>query len=355
MDYPQRLQLWIAAALLGFSLGARADGVPVSVDTPRQAKLGETLRLSGSVTALRRASLSVRVDGLIRDLQAEAGDRVEKGQVLLHQDATLAKLEHQQALAARDEAQAARQESARLLSEAERLRSNNHVSENEVKIRRADLARTNAALQASQASARLTEELVARHRLLAPFSGVISRRLVDSGEWLDRGNPAFELVSTDQLLVDVNVPQERYSEINQNTAVSVCPDSHPGDCYPAQIAALIPVGDNAARAFRVRLASEAAAKSLLSGSSATAVFQLGDQNATQLLISRDALLRHPDGRYSVFVTENDKASRRSVTIGRESAGYVVVLSGLNSSDRIVVRGNELLSDGQAISIVAREN
>ncbi len=71
-----------------------------------------------------------------------------------------------------------------------------------------------------------------RHRLLAPFSGVVSHRLVDTGEWLNRGVAAFELVSLEELLVDVNVPQERYRDVGPQTTVRICPDTAPGECRP---------------------------------------------------------------------------------------------------------------------------
>ena len=339
-----------AALFASATTGLASDAVPVAVALPKKSQLGETLRLSGSVTALRRADLSVRVDGLVDEILVEAGTTVTKGQALLRQDATLARLEHDQALAARDEAAALQQESSRLLSEAERLRANKHISENEVNIRRANMAQADAALTASRARANLTKELVDRHVLLAPFAGVVSQRLVDSGEWLNRGSAAFELVSPEQVLVDVNIPQERYAEIRRETAVRLCPDTRPSECFAARVAAIIPLGDSSARAFRVRVAAIDDTRDLLPGSSATAVFTLGDKGAPQLLISRDALLRHPDGRYSVFVASNGLASRRSVTLGRESSGAVIIRSGIDADDQVIVRGNELLSEGQAISI-----
>ncbi|GAB3382566.1 efflux RND transporter periplasmic adaptor subunit [Spongiibacter taiwanensis] len=341
----------IATALLVSTASATAgDPVPVTAVQPEKAQLGETLRLSGSVTALRRAALSARVDGLVKDILVEPGAAVTQGQALLRQDAALAQLDHQQALAARDEAAAAQREASRLLREAERLRADNHISENEVNIRRASLAQADAALAAGQARANLTKEVVARHDLLAPFDGVISQRLVDSGEWLSRGSPAFELVSLDPVLVDVSVPQERYADIRPDTAVRLCPDTRPGQCLPGKVAAIIPLGDSSARAFRVRLAATGDNDGLLPGSSAAVEFTLGDTGTPQLVISRDALLRHPDGRYSVFVANNGTASRRNVTLGRESAGKVIVRTGLAEGDRVIVRGNELLSEGQAISI-----
>ena len=51
----------------------------MSVSSPKPAELGEALRFSGSVVALRDANVSVRVDGLVEEIIVDAGVRVEKG------------------------------------------------------------------------------------------------------------------------------------------------------------------------------------------------------------------------------------------------------------------------------------
>ena len=112
----------------------------------------------------------------------------------------------------------------------------------------------------------------------------------------------------EEVVVDVNVPQERYADILSDTSVRLCPDTRPGYCVDASVAAIIPVGNATARAFRVRLQADGPVDGLLPGTSAVAEFSISAANGKpRLLISRDALLRHPDGDYSVFVTAQDKS------------------------------------------------
>ena len=329
-----------------------AETVPVSVSSPKPAELGEALRFSGSVVALRDANVSVRVDGLVEEIIVDAGVRVKKGQPLLRQDEELAALQYKQALAMQEQAEATKTESARLLSESQRLQKSNHVSQNEVSTRQANFALADAALKSARANAELAAATLKRHTLLSPFDGVVNQRLTDNGEWLSRGDPAFAIVSPEEVVVDVNVPQERYADILSDTSVRLCPDTRPGYCVDASVAAIIPVGNATARAFRVRLQADGPVDGLLPGTSAVAEFSISAANGKpRLLISRDALLRHPDGDYSVFVTAQDKASRRKITVGREFSGQIEVVEGLQRDDKVVIRGNELLSDGQDIRIV----
>jgi multidrug efflux pump subunit AcrA (membrane-fusion protein) len=317
--------LMVALWLIGTPVMVLADedSVPVSVTRPYLAELGETLKLSGSVNALQRASLSTRVDGLIADLQVDVGSRVKQGDPLLQLDAALITLEYQRARAATAEQRAALDEAQRLLDDALRLRENNHVSANEVNTRRANLNLAQASLEAAIADQRSVAEMVERHVLPAPFNGVIAARHVDRGEWISRGDPVFELVSL--------------------------------KCFSGAVAALVPVSDSSSRTFLIRIRPKTDQESLLPGTSANAVFELGDRSSRNMLLPRDALLRHPDGSYSVFVASEGIARRQLVEIGREARDKVVITGGLATTDEVVIRGNEVLRDGQALHVVESLN
>ena len=73
-------------------------------------------------------------------------------------------------------------------------------------------------------------------------------------------------------------------------------------------------------------------------------------------MSRDALLRHPDGRTTVWVVDGDdeqlSVSERLVRTGLAFDGQVVVRSGLDAGQRVVVEGNEALQQGQGVTIRA---
>ena len=82
---------------------------------------------------------------------------------------------------------------------------------------------------------------------------------------------------------------------------------------------------------------------------------LNKTDEQSVVVPTDALLRHPDGGYSVFVINAEKAQRRFVRIGERINGHIEVLSGLEPGMKVVTQGNELLRQGQAVTVVqARE-
>ncbi len=350
------------ATLIGFAFLAlpwlRASGqsdapVPVRVVTPQSASLGEELRLTGTLTADRSAGVSPRVDGLVARLRVDAGDKVRAGAPLVELDATIATLALRRAEANVAETRARLTEAERLRTEGRRLVAERHLPQTELARRESEVTLAAAALAATQAAEREQAELVRRHVVPAPFSGVVARRMTDVGEWVTRGTPIFELVATDRVRLDVQAPQERFAALNSATKVSVLPDALPGTRLPGRIVARVPVSNASSRTFLVRILVDEAAGRLLPGTSATAVIGLpGRQSA--LLVPRDALSRYPDGSHSVFVVVSEKgrvlARERRVKVGR-SAAQVEVLDGLAAGDRVVVRGNETLRNGQPVRVV----
>lgn len=326
---------------------------PVSVSKPIVSESTETLTLSGSLTAERRALLSPRVDGLVKEVLVDAGYQVKQGDILLRQDAAIARQQLEQVKAATNEAQAAANEAERLVEEAKRLRSDNYISASELANRESNLMLSQAALAAAQAMQNTTAEQLRRHELPAPFSGVISAKMTEAGEWVNRGTQVLELVALEPVRLDVNVPQERFSEITTQTRVEILPDALPSRKLSGKITALVPVSNAQARSFLVRIVVDSEDVNLLPGTSASAVIYIGGDKAKGFLVPRDAVLRHPDGGRSVFVIDNNnRAQRRSVNVGSDSSDGIIITDGLTAEDLVVVRGNEVLRDNDEVEIVS---
>ena len=84
--------------------------------------------------------------------------------------------------------------------------------------------------------------------------------------------------------------------------------------------------------------------------SANGVLSL-DTGEEAVVVTRDAILQHPDGRTTIWVVNQDKSvSERLVKTGLSFNGNIVIEEGLDADVSIVVQGNESLREGQLISI-----
>jgi RND family efflux transporter MFP subunit len=340
-------------ALLALNPVAAQDAAPVVLTEARVERVIEQLPLTGTVTARQQASLSPRTSGLVATVHVDAGDRVIAGATLVTLDSTLAELAVQRAEAALAEARARLTENERRRDETRKLLAQQSIAETEAQAREAELRIAAAAARQLEVEVRERTELLARHTVVAPFAGVVTRKLTDAGEWVNTGTAVVELVAIDRARVDVQLPQERFAEITDDTSVEITLDALPGSTIPGRVTARVPVSDPAARTALVRVEPKDAAVRLLPGKSARVVFHLPSAEPV-LTVPRDALVRRPDGTRNVWIAERDgdawKAAPRRVDLGRLFADLVEIRAGLEPGQHVVLQGNETLRDGQPLKI-----
>lgn len=303
------------------AIGYTAEPVNVVTKQVKQQQLSPTVTLTGSLKAQRHAQLSVLADGVITEIYAETGQYLEQGKPLLALDSALIKAQLQANEAAVVRAQVTVDDAKRRFTEA-------------------------------QANQTYQQQLLKYHQLVAPFNGVVAKRLVDVGEWVTRGQSAFELVSNDKLWLDLYMPQEHFSAVDSETAIDVYLASRPNEAFTASVIAKVPVVDTSHRSFLLRLVLNNSDE-LQVGLSASAEVTLKSTAKASVIIERDALLRHPDGGFSVFTVLEGVAARQSVKVGSRMNGYVEIVQGLTADQWVVTQGNELLQDSQAVNAVSQ--
>jgi RND family efflux transporter MFP subunit len=350
--YPQHILLGLSLLLLAtfFTPVNAKQNMIVDVYKAKKSTTGPNLNISGTLTAERRSLLSPRIDGLIKQVNVDAGSQVKKGDTLLTMDAVISQLELQQVKANVIKAEVDLNEAKRLVAEAERLRLNKYIPESELANRQASQQIKQAELLATKAMQASMQEQIKRHRLIAPYAGVISAKNSEAGEWARRGDAVLELVNLERIRLDVNLPQERFNEISINTPVKVIAEANPKQKLSAKIQAIVPVSNSQVRAFLVRVTLDNYSLSLLPGTSAIAQFSIKTPDQNTVLIPRDALLINPDGSHTVFVVDTGKAFRRKVTIDKITSKGAHISKGIVANDLVVIRGNEVLTDQQLVII-----
>ena len=327
---------------------------PVVVQEASVGEGGSVLELSGSFVARRSATLSTELAGLVKDIHVELGDQVTSGDPLLTLDDTLARLSLARLQAAVRQAEVEAADAKRVASETAELLTSGAFPATVVETNQARAEATVAALASQRAAAAEQSERVDRHVLRAPFSGIVANRVAEQGEWITPGAPTFELVNTEELWLEVELPQDRFNALDPNQAVQLRGDAGPGQVVIGRIDAVVPVGDPETRTMTVRVGVDNKDHQFVPGMSGRAAFSMNNAGAA-LRISRDALVRRPDGSNGVWIVREEagqlKAEAARVDVGRTLGELVEVKSGLSAGDRVVVRGNESLIDGQAVRLV----
>ncbi|MEM1403394.1 MAG: efflux RND transporter periplasmic adaptor subunit [Pseudomonadota bacterium] len=354
------LRLLLTLYLSGTAATAWAQDsrrAPVRVVIAEESPVRQALALSGTVIAARAASLSPATEGLVARLKVDVGDTVEAGDPLLLLDDELARLQVESDRAAQTRARAALRDSKRRLEEAEELIENNTIAESAVRVLKTETLEDGAELTRMEAMARLSAATLERHTLRAPFSGVVSARNTDIGEWIAPGDTVFGLVSLDELYVDMQVSESYLDSIRQGMPVVVELTGSSEQAFEGIVSKVVPVTDPTARTFLVRVAPSSKNATMRPGMSANASLAL-DSGYSRVTVPRDAILRFADGRSIAWVVSTvdgiNRADERLVQTGLSFEGRVEIVSGIEVGERVVVAGNESLRDDQIVSIVGED-
>ena len=345
------LPLWTA-----FGAGiasAQGAALPVEVAAVETRPITRVVQATGSVTAARASRLSVATSGLVTALHVDAGTRVNVGDLLLELDPELAKLQWRSARAGAEEARNALADARRRLQEAEALAPQQSIAKTVVRDLAAEVAEDEAALHRAEAEAGYRQGVLERHQLRAPFSGVVSAKLTELGEWVIPGQPVLELVATDQVRLDFQVPEDFLADVSEGAPVNFILNADASKVFEGKVATIVPVADPNARTFLLRVHAAAGNYRMLPGMSAQAELALSTGRGG-LVVPRDAVLRFPDGRTVVWLVKAGAAGpvveERRVETGLAFDGMVEIREGLEDGASVVVQGNAALQNGQQVVI-----
>lgn len=342
--------------LFSLSLMAQVAIEAEGTEVTRQA-IRQQVPLSGTVVAARRGWLSAQVDGMVIAIDADSGDYVAQGQVLLQLDDELVRLS-----AAATDAQVAMAEESlrdanRRLKEARVLTSEQSIAETEVEALAFASRSAEARLQGAKAEAARQQARLERHQVRAPFSAVITARNIDVGEWVSAGQGLLELTDNKELYADFRVPQRFFALVDQSTRLQLSFDAYPGHKFEYPVHRRIPGAELGGRSFGVRVRLESPhndAPAWYPGMSVSAQMIL-DLGRTEVVVNNDALIRHPDGRVTLWVAEQnaqwgEKTGVREVQVetGLQFDNSIEIREGLSGGEIVIVRGNEGLNQEQQI-------
>ncbi len=340
----------------GTAQAQQQRATPVKVVKAMSAPLFEELPLSGSVTTPRLSRLSPQVAGLVASISVDEGDEVKQGDVLLALDRDIAQLDYNRSQAQVKEAEIRLKEAMRQRDEAAGLVSRKHIPATDYAAALATVDMDGAALERLKQAMQKQKEMLRRHTVKAPFDGVITQKRVEVGEWVGTDSALFELVEMRILRVHVPVPQYYFNDVQLGTPVTMTFDAYPERHFSARVTMKVPMSNESARTFPVRIDLNNRDRLIAPGMSARVVFHLNDPSAGEaLLLPQDAIVRKPDGSESVWVLQKQGAALKAkpviIQTGRSYRESIEITGGpVQAGDQVVIRGNEMLQPGQLVEI-----
>jgi Cu(I)/Ag(I) efflux system membrane fusion protein len=191
-----------------------------------------------------------------------------------------------------------------------------------------------------------TNERNLANHILSPISGTITRRLVQEGQYVNLGDPLFEILDLSKNSFRFNVNEQDLSWISKGQPVEVTP-ANVGESYKGVITFIDPNIDQSSRTaqIRVQLAFQVVQAARQRPQLFNGIYAEGEvriQTEPTLSISRSAVLA-PGPTARVYVEKAPAAfEQRIVRLGRKGEDYWEVLDGVQEGETVVVHGNLLI-------------
>lgn len=315
--------------------GRPASAVPVEVAEIVTGNIASFIETNGALEAEREVDVVSRTGGPITEISVEEGMFVEEGALLARIDETETRAQVEISRVALAQAETA--------YERARVSFENQIVSQEVY----DSARS----ALDSARAQLDGALIQHDytRITAPFAGLIIERAVKFGETVTNGQRLFRISDFEPLLCHLAAPERDLTRLSVDQPAFIEVEAFPGERFAGRVLRVSPVVDADTGTIRVTL--EVDRQGRLSPGMFATVRLVTDTRRNALLMPKRALSLDSLAD-TVFVVEDGAAARRNVTLGYEEDETVEVVAGLDAGDRVIVVGQDGLTDATPVQILA---
>jgi RND family efflux transporter MFP subunit len=334
---------------VAFFLASCSEDVPppaVVIQPAKVMTVGEQFQLTreipGTVRAAQRSELSFQVAGQIVELDVKEGQEVVEGAVL----GRLNDSDYQSAVNA---AVAERDKNKSNFERAKELIVDNFISQ-------VDFDRTKAAFDISTANLERAEKALADTRLVAPFSGVIAKTLVENFEDVQAKQPILSLQSSGELEIVVALSETLVARREEGANIEVFArfDALPDRQFELFIKEFAAEADPQTQTFEVVVGlADKNVSNILPGMTATVNVTRtdSDENAGPLVVPLVAVVAGEGDAASVWKVNADNKVQKQVVVTGQLVGEdeIEISSGLTMGDIIVTAGISSLTDGKEIT------
>jgi membrane fusion protein (multidrug efflux system) len=309
--------------------------IPVETNTPVRGDVLAVYSSTAPVEAFAEADVIAKVEGEIREVLVEEGDDVVSGQVMARLDGDRLRLEL-------NESSARLRKMQRDFERNKDLREKGLLSEGDYEKLRFDLE----ALQASYNLASLELDYT---QIRAPIDGVISERYIKIGNTIKVGDPLYRVTGLDPLVAYLHIPEREYRQITAGQPVAIDIDALANQRILAAVTRVSPIVDPATGTFKITIEIRDAERRIKPGMFGRMSI-IYDRHENVLQIPRSAIVEEL-GTESVFVVEDGKAVRKSVTTGYSENGLIEIVDGLTDSDNVITVGQAGLKPDADVTVI----
>lgn len=305
----------------------------VAVAEPDFIDHNRVIRISGVTAPDKRTTLAARSAGILGELRVEKGDVVKAGDTVLVLDGA-----EKQAMV--ETAKALLDQREKEAENIERLVTTGIVPETKSDGARSALAAARSQLEAAQAD-------LDKLTVVAPFSGVIDQVMVEEGSWLPSGQAVAVLIQLDPVVALGEVSEREIAHVGVGRQADVRLIS--GETVSGTVRHVSLEATPGTRTFPIEIAIANPGNHIPAGM--TAEIMIKSEPVRAVKLPRSVVTLDAAGDLGLRILKPDN------TVGFVPIDLIddspdgLVLSGIPEDARIVVAGQDLVSDGETVNAV----
>jgi RND family efflux transporter MFP subunit len=313
-----------------------STAIPVTVMKVQKKSIQQEISISGNVEGNRTVKLGFMVAGKINFILPNEGQKVAKNQLV-------ASIDPENYAIAKELADIQVNQVADDYIRLKAMHDTRSISEG-------DFAKIGFGLQLAKVQQKLHIKNLAETKLYSPISGVLLKKLAETGEITGTGIPVLVISDISTVKVSAFVPENELHlvKIGQPAQVKI---SSLDTAFTGKVTEVGAVADPTSRAFTVRIEISNLQWIIRPGMIAEVNLVTG-MSSEMIEIPIETVLMDNNNTNYVFVTDESsgKAIKRNISLGKLKDNHIEVISGLAVNEIVVTEGQHKLSDGTQVTI-----
>jgi RND family efflux transporter MFP subunit len=311
--------------------------IEVKVKTVQSSDVSARQSFSGTVEEENGSALSFPIAGTVKSVAVTEGQKVHAGQLIAVLDGASFQSSYNMAKATLDQATDA-------YNRMKILHDNNSLPDVQWVDAESKLKQAESAFEIARKNLNDT-------KLYAPFSGYISEKNIEVGNNVMPGSPAVKLVTVDNVKVAISVPETEVNRIKLGDNIEISVPALGNRTFTGKIKEKGVSANSISRSYQVKAEINNPGNALLPGMLCTLYVGNGEQSAPAVLVSRHVVQLSSDNHDFVWLNRDGKAAKQEITLGDFVGDRVIVTSGLNDGDQVVVEGQQKISDNMSLKVI----
>ena len=317
----------------GAAAGAAPAAIPVEAAIAQRDTVIDAIAATGQVEAIQSIELKPDVEGRLNEILVREGTIVAKGAPLFRiDDAEL-------------QAQVARAEAERDLAQQSLKRTRELLEQRASS--QADLENAEAMYRSSAASLDLLKVRLDRTTVRAPFAGIMGQRFVSVGDYVTTASRLASLQTVDPTRAVFQVPERYATSLQKEQRITFQVAALQGRQFVGRVDFVDPVVQLPARTITVKALVSNPKGELRPGMFVEVRLETAVR-PNAVVIPEDAILALQQESFAWVVVEG-KATRRVVSLGVRTPGFVEITDGVREGEQVVVGGVEKMSEGAPVA------